>query len=309
MLIDKGGYIPNLLLEKHSQAIEKIQNKIIQQIDKVDYISVTTGPGLALSLSVGHKFALYLYNKYKQNNKKEKKIKIFYADHIEGHIMSYRMKNKQKFPFICLVVSGGHTILVNVKNLGNYQLLSKTIDDSVGEVFDKLARHMGINPQNGQGVENEALSGKIIDNLLIKNIKIKENNDYMSFSGIKTKFINIINSRSNNINDICKTFQHCISTYLGKIILKLIKNNKLEKQSLIICGGVANNKYLLRIIKLLLSETKTKVKIVDSELATDNAEMIAWLCYEYVKNNKNRKYSSLCRSSKTYNLLKYENFI
>ena len=298
MLSEYGGYIPHMLAEKHSNVIESLQEKIINNITKVEYIAVTTGPGLKLSLCIGYKFAKFLSKRFNK--------KIFYADHIEAHIISYRFCNKQNFPFTCLLVSGGHTLFLNVLELGKYSLLSKTIDDAVGEIFDKLAKKLNLNPQNGEGVEKCAKNGKEISELLNINIKIKNNEKDLSFSGIKTKFIRAYETQKYSKQDICYTFQQFIANYICKKILYLINTNKLYNQPLIICGGVANNKKIYNDIQNSLKKYNVCVYRVNSDIACDNAEMIAWLCYEYVSVNKNSIYSLLCRKTTIYPRLCYE---
>ena len=301
MLIKNGGYVPHLLIEQHSYELEKIQNKIIDNIDLVEYISVTTGPGLAFSLSVGYRFAVFLSKRFNKP--------LFFADHIESHILSYRLYECQSYPFTALIISGGHSIIVNVINIGVYKILSRTIDDSVGEVFDKIARSMKLIPQNGLGVELCAKHGNVIPLLNNIQIRIKNNNTNMSFCGIKSKFISIIESKKYNKEDICYTFQHFIAKYLASKLKVLIKNKLLFNQSLIICGGVANNKHIYEHIKNELNTINVETYKVASEIACDNAEMVAWLCYEYLYNKKNKNYSHLCKSKKIYTNLKYNRFI
>ena len=297
MLIKYGGYIPHMLAEKHSYIFEKIQKKIIKNINKVNYIAVTTGPGISLSLCIGYRFATFLQSLFK--------INIFFIDHIEAHIISYRFYKKQKYPYTCLIISGGHTLIVNVKNLGQYYLLSKTIDDSIGEVFDKIAKYLKLVPQNGFGVEKNAKNGNQIEELNNININIKNNKNNLSFSGIKTKFINIIKKQKYTTQDICYTFQQVISKYLNKKLKKIIHINNLYKQNLIICGGVANNQTIFKNIKKYLKQINIKVHKVKKEIACDNAEMVAWLCYEYIQNKINTKKSQMCSKTTVYSKLNY----
>lgn len=295
MLIEYGGYVPHILAKQHSYILEKIQKHIIDEIDKVDYIAVTNGPGIKLSLCIGYRFATFLSMKFNK--------KIFFVDHIEAHILSHRMSGYSKLQYLSVIVSGGHTMIVLVKKIGDYQLLAKTVDDSAGEVFDKIAKYLKIEPQNGAGIETYAIKGSLIEELGSTNINVRSNSYNLSFSGIKTRFINAINSKKYKVEDICYTLQFVIAKYLSKIIIKLINNFSLKDYDVVLCGGVANNNYIYNVICSYLQENS--VYKVSSELACDNGEMIAWLCHEYLNFEINQNCSYLCLNNEVYSRFDY----
>lgn len=289
LIKEYGGYIPHHLSFGHTKNIKHILNCLKPcEIKDIDYIAVSTGPGIVLSLAIGYKLALYfseILNK-----------KIFYVDHIEAHILSIRLTTDIEFPYLCAVLSGGHCLFILVKNLGDYIYLSHSNDDAPGEVFDKIARC--INLKNGEEIEELANKGKLINK--ISSLNIKTENYLFSFSGIKSRIMRYIKEGDYDINDVCYTTQYLICNHINITISNIIKNNKnlLIVKKIAFVGGVASNKNLIEIAKKTFPDME--IFVSSSLISQDNAEMIARTCYEYKQINDKINISILCGSTVPY---------
>ena len=238
-----GGVVPEIASRKH---IEKI-NQVIQEaldeahvtLDDIDAIGVTYGPGLVGALLVGVAAAKAISY--------AKKIPLVGVHHIEGHISANYIENKDlEPPFLCLVVSGGHTHLVKVADYGKYEILGRTRDDAAGEAFDKVARAIGLGYPGGPKIEKAAREG---DPMAIPFPKAKVNdNPYdFSFSGVKSAVLNYINGcKMKNIEivpeDIAASFQKAVTDVLIAHAMHAAEEFKIDK--LAIAGGVASNSVL-----------------------------------------------------------------
>ena len=280
-----GGVVPEIASRKH---IEKI-NQVIQEaldeahvtLDDIDAIGVTYGPGLVGALLVGVAAAKAISY--------AKKIPLVGVHHIEGHISANYIENKDlEPPFLCLVVSGGHTHLVKVADYGKYEILGRTRDDAAGEAFDKVARAIGLGYPGGPKIEKAAREG---DPMAIPFPKAKVNdNPYdFSFSGVKSAVLNYINGcKMKNIEivpeDIAASFQKAVTDVLIAHAMHAAEEFKIDK--LAIAGGVASNSVLREGMRAACEKRGISFYHPSPIFCTDNAAMIgAAAYYEYLAGN------------------------
>ena len=262
-----GGVVPEIASRCHTEVINKIMKEALKEanctLNDIDGIAVTQGPGLVGALLVGVSYAKGL------SFAAEKPL--IAVNHIEGHIAgNYLTHDELKPPFLCLIVSGGHTHLVNVKDYNKFEVLGKTRDDAIGEAFDKIARVVGLGYPGGPKVDNLAKEG-------LPNIKLPvtnfDNYDF-SFSGIKTAVINL-NHKLPDLNkaDLCASFQVAVTDMLLTNIKKAIKEFNLDK--IVIAGGVSRNSFIRKSFDDLAKDFNIQVFYPEPILCTDNAAMIA----------------------------------
>ena len=281
-----GGVVPEIASRKH---IEKI-NQVIQEaldeahetLDDIDAIGVTYGPGLVGALLVGVAAAKAISY--------AKKIPLVGVHHIEGHISANYIENKDlEPPFLCLVVSGGHTHLVKVADYGKYEILGRTRDDAAGEAFDKVARAIGLGYPGGPKIEKAAREG---DPMAIPFPKAKVNdNPYdFSFSGVKSAVLNYINGcKMKNIEivpeDIAASFQKAVTDVLIAHAMHAAEEFKIDK--LAIAGGVASNSVLREGMRAACEKRGISFYHPSPIFCTDNAAMIGVAAYyEYIKGTR-----------------------
>ena len=281
-----GGVVPEIASRKH---IEKI-NQVIQEaldeahvtLDDIDAIGVTYGPGLVGALLVGVAAAKAISY--------AKKIPLVGVHHIEGHISANYIENKDlEPPFLCLVVSGGHTHLVKVADYGKYEILGRTRDDAAGEAFDKVARAIGLGYPAGPKIEKAAREG---DPMAIPFPKAKVNdNPYdFSFSGVKSAVLNYINGcKMKNIEivpeDIAASFQKAVTDVLIAHAMHAAEEFKIDK--LAIAGGVASNSVLREGMRAACEKRGISFYHPSPIFCTDNAAMIgAAAYYEYLAGTR-----------------------
>ena len=241
----------------------------------IDAICTTYGPGLVGALLVGVSYAKGL--SFASNKP------LLGVNHIEGHIAANYITHKDlKPPFICLIISGGHTHLVKVDDYTSFEILGKTRDDAIGEAFDKVARVVGLGYPGGPKVDKLAKEGKEIINLPVTHM---DNMDF-SFSGVKTAVINL-NHKTPNINkaDLCLSFEKVATDMLENNILKAIKETKINK--VVFAGGVSANSYIRGRFEELAKKENIEMYFPELILCTDNAAMIAAAgYYNYIKGKK-----------------------
>ena len=274
-----GGVVPEIASRCHTEVINQLMKESLKEarctLDDIDAIAVTQGPGLVGALLVGVSYAKglsYVTGK-----------PLVAVNHIEGHIAGNYLTHKELIPpFICLIISGGHTHLVNVKSYNDFEILGKTRDDAIGEAFDKVARVVGLGYPGGPKVDNLAKEGN-------PNIKLPvthfENLD-SSFSGIKTAVINL-NHKDPNINkaDLCASFQVAVTEMLITNVKKAVEEYKTDK--IVIAGGVSRNSFIRSSFDNLAKELNIKVFYPEPILCTDNAAMIAAAgYYNYINNER-----------------------
>lgn len=274
-----GGVVPEIASRCHTEVINGIMKEALKEanvtLDDIDAIAVTQGPGLVGALLVGVSYAKGLSYVTKKP--------LVAVNHIEGHIAGNYLTHKDlEPPFLCLIVSGGHTHLVNVKSYNEFEILGKTRDDAIGEAFDKVARVVGLGYPGGPKVDNLAKEGE-------PNIKLPvthfDNLDF-SFSGIKTAVINL-NHKDPNINkaDLCASFQVAVTSMLENNVRKAIKEYNSDK--IVIAGGVSRNSFIRKSFDELAKELNIKVYYPEPILCTDNAAMIAGAgYYNYINGER-----------------------
>ena len=282
-----GGVVPELAARSHIEKIDWIVNKAIdtsgRKIEEIDAIASTAGPGLIVCLSVGLSFGKALATSLN---------KPFIAvNHLEGHALSPKIDSDLDYPYLLLLISGGHSQFLNVKDLGNYKRLGTTIDDALGEAFDKTAKLLGIEFPGGPQIEILAKKGDPHKYDLPKPI-FNKGGCNLSFAGLKTAVLKI----SKNINkeqdkfDLAASFQRTIE----EILLKKTKIafNEFEKQTnpkkkvFVIAGGVAANKNIRSILENLCEQENYQSIFPSKELCGDNAAMIALVGLEKYKLKK-----------------------
>lgn len=275
-----GGVVPEIASRNHIEAISRVTKKALNEakvcFKDIDVICPTYGPGLVGALLVGLSYGKAL--SYALNKP------LVGVNHIQGHIAAnYITYQDLKPPFICLLVSGGNTQIIYVKDYTEFELLGKTRDDAIGEAFDKVARVVGLGYPGGPKVDKLAKEG--IANIDLPKTYFENSLDF-SFSGIKTAVINV-NHKTPCINkaDLCASFEKAVTEVLMENVKKGIK--KTGSTKLAIAGGVSANSYIRAEI-LKLQNEDLKVYMPDLKLCTDNAAMIASAgYYEYLKGNIN----------------------
>ncbi len=261
-----GGVVPEIASRNHVDAISKVVQESIKKagitMEQIDIISCTYGPGLVGALLVGVSYAKAL--SYALNKP------LIPTNHIHGHIAANYISHKElEPPFLCLVISGGHTHLVHIKTYTDFEILGKTRDDAVGEAFDKVARVIGLGYPGGPKVDKLAKEGS--PNIELPKTKF-DNLDF-SFSGIKTAVINL-HHKNPEINkaDLCSSFEKIVTEELIENTLKAAKILNINKIAL--AGGVSSNSYI-RSEFLKLQNKGYKTYYPEPVLCTDNAAMIA----------------------------------
>lgn len=266
-----GGVVPEVASRNHVENIDNVVkealNKANVTYDDIDFIACTYGPGLVGALLVGVSYAkalAFTLNK-----------PLVAVNHIEGHIAANYITHKElEPPFVCLVISGGHTHLVEVDDYNKYKILGKTRDDAIGEAFDKTARILGLGYPGGPKIQEKAESGFAEYNLP----KTHFDNLDFSFSGIKTAVLNLYNKTPNiNINNLCKSFEEAVTSVLVTNTMKAIEQTQLSK--IVIAGGVSANTYIRETLQKEARNRNLEFYCPELILCTDNAAMIGSAAY------------------------------
>lgn len=318
-----GGCVPSIAKRMHLEYIDTVIDLALRRAgikwDNIDYIAVTQGPGLAIALEVGINKAKELSNKYQKP--------IVAINHMEGHIYSALSKNSlgqptisYTFPLLALLISGGHTELILMINHSVYKILGKTLDDAIGECFDKVARSLNLGYPGGPVIEKLARLGD--ENAYTLTVPMANSNDLnMSYSGLKTQTLNLItnllgsdfsiytknfssklknknylqNSNLNSniskiIKDIAASFQKIAVKQLlmktEKSLILLQEKYNIKVNDLIIAGGVAQNKYLKKMFKNTFKDLNILFP-TSKKLFTDNAGMVGVAAYFNLNFNQN----------------------
>ena len=288
-----GGVVPNLAKREHLKNLPILLEKIKEnKIKNIDLIAVTVGPGLEPALWTGVNFAQQLAKKIKKP--------LLGVSHLDGHLYSFllsaknrRLRNEDLFPAIGLIASGGHTILIKVDSLVKYKKLGETVDDAVGEAFDKVARILGLSYPGGPEIEKLAKKGNP-NSILFPRPMLKQKNYNFSYSGLKTSVLYYLRDHQNEQkSDIAASFQKAAFDVLIKKTLRAAEEFKAK--SIMISGGVAANKTLAQEFKKAINEkfkahnlrTK-KPQLLITKFPTDNAAMIAIAAY--INHIRKKKY-------------------
>ncbi|MGL5477657.1 MAG: tRNA (adenosine(37)-N6)-threonylcarbamoyltransferase complex transferase subunit TsaD [Clostridium sp.] len=273
-----GGVVPEVASRMHIEVINGVVKEALKEanvtLDDIDAIGVTYGPGLVGALLVGLQYAKGLAMSTGKP--------LVGVNHIEGHISANYIEHKDlKPPFVSLVVSGGHTFIVHVKDYGVYEVLGQTRDDAAGEAYDKVARAIGLGYPGGPKIDKLAKEG---DKFAIKFPRAKFNDGSLdfSFSGVKSAVLNYLNKakmKDEEVNraDVAASFQEAIVDVLRSNVFKTCETKNLDK--IAIAGGVASNSALREA--LLEEGDKKGIKILFPSpiLCTDNAAMIGSAAY------------------------------
>lgn len=278
-----GGVVPEIASRMHVENITMVLDETLKKanmkIDQVNAVAVTYAPGLVGSLLVGVECAktiAFLYN-----------LPLIKVNHIAGHIYANNIDNTIVFPTLALVVSGGHTDLVIIKGDYDFEVLGSTLDDAVGECFDKVARVLDLKYPGGPNVQKLASLGKETYKL---NEPMKDNSYNFSFSGLKSNVINLVNTakmKNEIINkaDLASSFQNvAIKSLIKKVELAI--NNFTEIKHLLLAGGVSANELLRCEMKNLANKYNLKLSVPDIKLCTDNAAMIGAAAYPLYKRKE-----------------------
>ena len=265
-----GGVVPEIASRSHIESITIVLDELLTKanmtIDEVDFIGVTYGPGLIGSLLVGvecAKTVSLVTNK-----------PLVPVHHIAGHIYANNLNERLEFPLIALVVSGGHTDLVYMKEDYSFERIGSTLDDAVGEAYDKVAKILGLDYPGGPIVDKLAKEGNDTYNLPYP---LDDNSYNFSFSGIKSAVVNLVHNekqRGNEIRieDMCTSFQNRVVSVLTKKTKKALEEYNVR--NLIVAGGVAANQGLRENLTKMAEENNIKLSFPEFRLCTDNAAMI-----------------------------------
>ena len=279
-----GGVVPELAARSHIEKIDLITKKAIDEsgikFENLDAVAATAGPGLIVCLSVGLSFGKTIASSLN---------KPFIAvNHLEGHALSPKLNSILNYPYLLLLVSGGHTQFLSVEGLSKYKRLGTTIDDAVGEAFDKTAKLLGIEFPGGPQIEKYAIKGNFKKYKLPKPI-INKGGCNLSFAGLKTAVLKIAQQIKTNQEkyDLAASFQKTIEEILykkSKIAFKEFKkNNKCKENIFVIAGGVASNRNIRKKLTDLSIAEKFNPIFPPINLCSDNAAMIAMVGLEKYK--------------------------
>ncbi len=277
-----GGVVPEvasrLHLENITLVIEECLKKANMTVDEVDAIAVTYSPGLLGSLLVGVEAAKALalcYNK-----------PLIKVNHMMGHICGNNIGQTLEYPLLSLVISGGHTDLIYMKEEGSFEYLGSTLDDAIGECFDKIARILGMPYPGGPSIEKAAREGK--DAYTMPKLLDDETYNF-SFSGIKSHVNNMVHNAHQrgeeiNKNDMAHSFQNCVTDALLSKCEKAVIN--LGVKNFAVAGGVAANKFIRGALNDMCERHDVKMFVPEFRYCTDNATMIGAAAYILYRANK-----------------------
>ena len=294
---DYGGVVPEIASRHHVKNItivlEECLEKANMTMDQIDAIAITYGPGLIGSLLIGLEAAKtlsFIYNK-----------PLIPVHHIAGHIYANSLVKEFTFPLLAIVVSGGHTEIIKMTDHYKFEKLGGTLDDAIGECYDKVARVIGLEYPGGPKIDKLSQEGEDTYKLPIP---LQDNSYNFSFSGLKSAVINLVHNetqRNQEIRkaDLAKSFQKVAVESIVMKVKKAIEENNIK--NVIVAGGVAANQGLRTEITKLCDELKVDLSIPPIKYCTDNATMIAAAGY-YA--NKDGRIADLSLNSKSQDKLK-----
>tara|TARA_B100000945_G_scaffold241942_1_gene197996 strand:+ start:642 stop:1631 length:990 start_codon:yes stop_codon:yes gene_type:complete len=268
-----GGVVPEIASRQHEILLNQVVDASLKEaktnLNEIDAISVTQGPGLTGALLTGISFAKGLGIGLG--------IPVIPVNHLEGHIFAnFLAEPTLEFPFVCLLVSGGHTQLWYIEGMEKYSLLGETRDDAAGEAFDKGARILGLGYPGGPAIEREAINGDP-NKYHFPRILLSKNSLDFSFSGLKTSILYFMDdfekTKIKSLSDVAASYQQAIVDTLVEKTRRAIEQTGTDR--CIIAGGVAANKCLRNKLDLVLPEKN--ILFPDFSLCTDNAAMISYL--------------------------------
>ena len=280
-----GGVVPEVASRNHILCINNVLQKSLQTagvtLEQIDAVAVTYGAGLSGALMVGVNFAKGLA--YSKN------LPLVAVNHIKGHISANYIQNQNlKPPFICLVVSGGHTAILRIDDYLHHTLIGQTLDDAIGEAFDKVARVVGLGYPGGPKIDKEAKNGNYNLHFVKKSDLDKTYN--VSYSGLKTAVINYLHGMEQkhemiNVADVACSFEHEAVDMLVEKTVRAAKEYGFKTVAM--AGGVAANSYLREQMKLACESNDIELTYPALILCTDNGAMIAAEGYNNLIFNNN----------------------
>ncbi len=263
-----GGVVPELASRRHIELIWPVVHEAMHaagaKFKDISAIAVTNGPGLIGSLLIGVGFAKAIAYVHK--------IPLVAVNHLEGHIQAVFLEARPGFPFIALVVSGGHTSIYRVDDIGIYKEIGRTLDDAAGEAYDKVAKLLGFSYPGGPAIDRIAAKGDA-EAINFPRAYLKGSHDF-SFSGIKTAVLNYVRKNPDNKKeDIAAGFQSAVIEVLVDKVSDTAKKENIGR--IVLYGGVSANSALRKLMKKRASDDGIELFLPSTHLCTDNAAMIA----------------------------------
>lgn len=281
---DYGGVVPEFASREHMKNINKVMNKALQkadvQFDDIDGIAVTHGPGLMGALLVGLSFAKGLTLSSGKP--------LIGVNHIEGHIMANFLDHEDiEYPFLCLLVSGGHTMIINVQAFGEYEIIGQSVDDAAGEAFDKGGKILHLTYPAGPIIDKIAKKGDRKFHHFPR-AEVSNKKYGFSFSGLKTSLYYLVKNKGrkwarDNMNDICASYQEAIVDALRDKFFMAAAEQNID--NLVLAGGVAANSRLREVFAEEADKKGLNIYFPSLTYCTDNAAMIARAGAEDYKEN------------------------
>lgn len=280
-----GGVVPELAARAHLKNIYPVITTALNNasctLNDIDAIAVTAGPGLIGGVLVGATVAKTIAMTLKKT--------IIAVNHLEGHALTIRLTHNIPYPYVLLLASGGHCQFIAVEAFKKYKILGRTLDDSAGEAFDKVAKMMGLSYPGGPILEKMAKNGNpIYINRLPRPLKGRHDG-MMSFSGLKTAMRILIEELQplshQIISDLAASFQHITADHLTSKLKYVLEQLPPEYKHVVVAGGVAANQFICAALKDVSHAHKKKFDSPPIHLCTDNAAMIAWAGIEHYNNN------------------------
>lgn len=278
-----GGVVPEVASRKHIEDINRVVEEALEkagvELKDLDAIGVTYGPGLVGALLVGLQYAKGLAFSLG--------IPLVGVNHIEGHIYANFIEHKElQPPFVSLVVSGGHTFIVYVKDYGKYEVIGQTRDDAAGEAYDKVARALGLGYPGGPKIDKLSRDGNP-EAIIFPRAKFHDNTLDFSFSGVKSAVLNYLNKKNMqneevNVADVAASFQKAVVGVLTDNVMITCERRGINK--IAIAGGVASNSGLRETLMNKGKEKSIDILFPSPVLCTDNAAMIGCAAYYQWQN-------------------------
>ncbi|MDR2068086.1 MAG: tRNA (adenosine(37)-N6)-threonylcarbamoyltransferase complex transferase subunit TsaD [Holosporaceae bacterium] len=281
-----GGVVPEIAARAHLEKIDLVVAKALKDaaldISEITAVAGTCGPGLMGGLIVGSTFAKTIAMAMN--------IPFIAANHIEAHALSIRLTEDVHFPYLLLLVSGGHCQLCVVHGVDRFEVLGKTIDDSVGEAFDKIAKFLGLGYPGGPALEKEAVNGNDQAFPLPSPLCRGKSCDF-SFAGLKTAVLTASQGHktAQDKADLCASFQKTaarILAYKTKQAIDVCRSKNIQLTVVVAAGGVASNEIVRRELRKVCSSCELSFSAPPARLCTDNGAMIAWLGVEKLRINQ-----------------------